>query len=138
MWILQFLPSWIFTVILCMGIITFLVTKTVSFLPQAKLIQAVSVVLVVFGTYMVGALSNNNAWKKRVQELETKVAEAESKSATTNTEIVQKTVTKTQIVRERGRDIVQYVDREVIKYDNTCVVPKEFVTVHNKAAEAPK
>ena len=138
MWLLQFLPSWIFTVILFMGIITYLVTKTVSFLPQAKLIQALAVVLVVFGTYMSGAVSNNEAWKKRVQELQVKVAEAEAKSATVNTEIVQKTVTKTQIVRERGRDIVQYVDREVIKYDNTCVVPKEFVTVHNKAAEAPK
>ena len=138
MWLLQFLPDWIFTIILFMGIITYLVTKTVSFLPQAKLIQAISIILVVFGTYMVGAISNNNAWKKRVQELQVKGAEAEAKSATTNTEIVQKTVTKTQIVRERGRDIVQYVDREVIKYDNTCVVPKEFVTVHNKAAEAPK
>jgi len=138
MWLLQFLPDWIFTVILFMGIITYLVTKTVSFLPHAKLIQAAAIVLVAFGTYMVGAVSNNNAWKKRVQELQVKVAEAEAKSATTNTEIVQKTVTKTQIVRERGRDIVQYVDREVTKYDNTCVVPKEFVTVHNKAAEAPK
>ena len=138
MWLLQFLPSWIFPAILCMGIITFLVTKTVSFLPQAKLIQAAAVVLVVFGTYMSGAVSNNEAWKKRVQELETKVAQAEAKSATTNTEIVQKIVTKTQVVRERGRDIVQYVDREVVKFDATCVVPKEFVSTHNRAAEAPK
>jgi hypothetical protein len=73
-----------------------------------------------------------------VQELETKVAQAETKSATTNTEIVQKIVTKTQVVRERGRDIVQYVDREVVKFDATCVVPKEFVSTHNRAAEAPK
>lgn len=138
MWILQFLPSWIFSAILCMGIITFLVTKTVSFLPQAKLIQALAVILVVFGTYMSGAVSNNEAWKKRVQELETKVAEAEAKSATVNTDIVEKIVTKTQVVRERGRDIVQYVDREVVKFDATCVVPKEFVSTHNRAAEAPK
>ena len=138
MWLLQFLPDWIFTVILFMGIITYLVTKTVSFLPHAKLIQAAAIVLVAFGTYMVGAVSNNNAWKKRVQELETKVAEAEAKSATVNTDIVEKIVTKTQVVRERGRDIVQYVDREVVKFDATCVVPKEFVSTHNRAAEAPK
>ena len=138
MWILQFLPSWIFPAILCMGIITFLVTKTVSFLPQAKLIQAAAVVLVVFGTYMSGAVSNNEAWKKRVQELETKVAQAETKSAVVNTDIVEKAVTKTQIVRERGRDIIKYVDREVVKFDTTCVIPKEFVSTHNRAAEAPK
>jgi uncharacterized membrane protein len=121
-----------------MGIITFLVTKTVSFLPQAKLIQAVSVVLVVFGTYMSGAVSNNEAWKKRVQELETKVAQAEAKSATVNTDIVEKIVTKTQVVKQRGQDIIKYVDREVVKFDTTCVIPKEFVSTHNRAAEAPK
>ena len=111
---------------------------TVSFLPQAKLIQAAAVVLVVFGTYMSGAVSNNEAWKKRVQELETKVAQAETKSAVVNTDIVEKAVTKTQIVRERGRDIIKYVDREVVKFDTTCVIPKEFVSTHNRAAEAPK
>lgn len=138
MWILQFLPSWIFPAILCMGVITFLVTKTVSFLPQVKLIQAASVVLVVFGTYMSGAVSNNEAWKKRVQELETKVAEAEAKSALINTEIVEKATTKIQIVKQRGQDIIKYVDREVIKFDTACVIPKEFISTHNRAAEAPK
>ena len=138
MWILQFLPSWIFPAILCMGVITFLVTKTVSFLPQVKLIQAASVVLVVFGTYMSGAVSNNEVWKKRVQELETKVAEAEAKSALINTEIVEKATTKIQIVKQRGQDIIKYVDREVIKFDTACVIPKEFISTHNRAAEAPK
>ena len=69
---------------------------------------------------------------------ETKVAQAEAQSATLNTQLVEITATKTQVVRERGRDIVKYVDREVVKYDTTCVIPKEFVTVHNRAAEAPK
>ena len=107
-------------------------------LPQAQLIKLASGLAIVIGLYMIGAISNNDAWLARVKDLEVKVAEAEVKSATVNTEIVQKTVTKTQIVRERGQDIVQYVDREVVKYDNNCVIPKEFVTAHNKAAEAPK
>jgi len=45
---------------------------------------------------------------------------------------------KTQVIRERGKDIVKYVDREVVKHDVNCVIPKEFVTIHNQAAEAPK
>ena len=70
--------------------------------------------------------------------MEAKVAEAEAKSATANTDIVEKTVIKTQVIKERGQDIVKYVDREVVKYDTTCIIPKEFVAAHNKAAEAPK
>ena len=138
MWILQFLPNWIFYLILFTGVAAFVVTKFVKVLPNAQLIQAASVAVVAFSIYMIGAISNNDAWLARVREMETKVAEAEAKSATLNTEIVEKTITKTQVVRERGQDIVKYVDREVVKFDTTCVIPKEFVLVHNLAAEAPK
>jgi 4-hydroxyphenylpyruvate dioxygenase-like putative hemolysin len=87
---------------------------------------------------MIGAISNNDAWLARVKDLEVKVAEAEAKSASANTDIVEKTVVKTQVVKERGQDIIKYVDREVVKFDANCVLPKEFVTTHNRAAEAPK
>jgi len=87
---------------------------------------------------MIGAISNNDAWLARVKDLEVKVAEAEAKSATLNSEIAEKTVTKTQVIKQRGQDIIKYVDREVIKFDANCVIPKEFVFTHNQAAEAPK
>lgn len=138
MWILQFLPNWIFYLLLSAGIVTFLVTKFVTVLPQAKLIQAASIAAVIVSIYMIGAISNNDAWLARVKDLEIKVAEAETKSANVNAEIAEKTIIKTRVVRERGQDIVQYIDREVVKYDTTCVIPSEFVTAHNRAAEAPK
>jgi hypothetical protein len=138
MWILQFLPNWIFYLLLFAGVAGFLVTHFVKILPQAKLIQAASALVIFISIYMIGAISNNDAWLARVKEMEAKVAEAEAKSATTNTDIVEKIVTKTQIVKERGQDIVRYVDREVVKFDTTCIIPKEFVSAHNRAAEAPK
>lgn len=138
MWILQFLPNWLFYVLCFAGVAAFLVTKFVKVLPNAQLIQAASVAVVLASVYMIGAISNNDAWLLRVKELQTKVAQAEAQSAELNTKIVEVSAAKTQVVRERGRDIVKYVDREVVKFDNTCVIPKEFVTVHNRAAEAPK
>lgn len=138
MWILQFLPNWLFYGLLLCGVAAFIATKFLTILPQAKLIQAASALVVVFSIYMIGAISNNDAWLARVKELEVKVAEAEAKSAATNTDIVEKTIVKTQVVKQRGEDIIKYVDREVVKYDTTCVIPKEFVASHNRAAEAPK
>jgi hypothetical protein len=138
MWILQFLPNWIFYVLCLAGIAAILVTHFVKILPHAKLIQMGSIVVVLFSIYMIGAISNNDAWLARVKDLEVKVAEAEAKSASANSEIVEKTVVKTQVIKERGQDIIKYVDREVVKFDANCVLPKEFVTTHNRAAEAPK
>lgn len=138
MWILQFLPNWIFYLALLAGIAALLITHFVKVLPNAQLIKLASVAVVLFSIFMIGAISNNDAWLAKIKDLEVKVAEATAKSATLNTDIVEKTVVKTQIVKQRGQDIVKYVDREVVKYDTTCVIPKEFVLVHNRAAEAPK
>jgi hypothetical protein len=139
MWILQFLPDWIFLTLLVLGVATYLITKLTKFLPQAQLLQYASIAVVAFSVYMLGAIgNNNNSWLARVQELEIKVAEAEAKSASANTNIVEKTVFKTQTVRERAQDVIKYVDREIVKYDTTCVIPQEFIQAHNRAAEAPK
>ena len=138
MWILQFLPNWLFYALLLAGVAALLVTHFVKVLPNAQLIKLAGVATVLVSIYMIGAISNNDAWLAKIKDLETKVAQAEAKSAALNTEIVEKTVTKTQIVKQRGQDIIKYVDREVVKYDTTCVIPKEFVVIHNKAAEAPK
>jgi hypothetical protein len=138
MWILQFLPNWLFYLTLLAGIAAFLVTKFIKVLPNAQLIQLASVAVVIVSTYMIGAISNNDSWLAKIKDLEVKVAEAEAKSAVANTAIVEKTVTKTQVIKQRGQDIIKYVDREVVKFDNSCVIPKEFVATHNQAAEAPK
>jgi len=138
MWILQFLPNWIFYLLLLTGVVGILVTYFVKVLPNAQLIKLASAATVLASIYMIGAVSNNDAWLAKIKDLETKVAEAEAKSATLNTDIVEKVITKTQVIKQRGEDIVRYVDREVVKYDTTCVIPKEFVLIHNRAAEAPK
>lgn len=135
MWILQYLPSWIFPALFFAGIILYLVTKTVSFLPQIKVFQAVAVVLVFIGTYMTGAVSNNESWLKRVKELETQISKLETKSQETNTKIVTKVLTKREYYREQGEEVIKYVDREVVKYDESCKIPKEVVEAHNKAAK---
>jgi len=138
MWILQFLPNWLFFVLFFASLAAFLAVKFLKFLPHGELIQAGSIAAALFSIFMIGAISNNDAWLARVKELETKVAQAEAQSATLNTDIVEKTVVKTQVIKQRGQDIIKYVDREVVKFDANCVIPKEFVTTHNRAAEAPK
>jgi len=95
----------------------------------------VSVILMVFGTFMIGAVYNNDAWLAKVKELEIRVAKAEEESKKENIKIVEKVVVKTQIVKEKGNDVIRYIDKEIVKYDNQCVIPDEFVKALNEAAE---
>ena len=94
--------------------------------------------------YWRGGYAIEQEWRERVAEAEARVAVAEAKSTEENVKIVTKVVTKIQVVRTRGEDIVKYVDREIIKYDTKfapgeqCEIPQEFIRAHNSAAEAPK
>lgn len=144
MWILKWLPDWIFYGILLAGVIGYLATYLIRYIPVPFVymyktpIQLGSIAAIVIGTFMTGAIYDNNAWLDRVHEMEAKVAKAEQESKEANTKIDNKTQeTKTKIV-EKQVLIKQYVDREVTKYDNQCIIPKEFIKALNDAAEAPK
>ena len=148
MWILQWLPNWIFYGIFFAGLIGLLATFIMKFIPLVYVyrtpIQAVSVLLIAIGTYMSGAISNEEAWQARVKEMEAKVEAAAVESAQENVKIVEKVVKKTEYIKTRGQDVVKYIDKEIVKYDTKflpggqCEIPKEFIEAHNKAAEAPK
>ena len=97
----------------------------------------VSILMIVFGLFMSGAIYDNNAWVERVDEMKAKVAEAEAKGKEETVRVETKVVTKTQVIKQKAQVVKQYIDREITKYDNTCVIPKEFVKAHNDAAEVP-
>jgi hypothetical protein len=140
MWILKFLPNWIFYSIFLVGLIGFAATFLLKYLPipalfvYRKSIQIVSVAAIVFGTFMSGAIYDNEAWESRVRELEAKMKIAEQQSMEVNDKINDKVEKEKIKIVEKQVLVKEYIDREVTKYDNTCVIPDEFVEVLNKAA----
>ena len=101
-------------------------------------IQIISAIVIFVGAFLCGANWNNNSWLAKVKELEEKVAIAEQKSKDANTKIDNSTQEKKTKIVEKQVVVKQYIDREVVKYDNQCVIPKEFIEAHNKAAENDK
>lgn len=144
MWILNFLPNWIFYGILGIGVVGLIVTYLLRFIPIPMLymyrtpIQLVSIALIVFGVYMAGAISNEEAWKARVAELEKEYAESQVVTEKVNTEVVTKYITKREVVHQKGEEIVRYIDREIVKYNEVCKLPAEVIKIHNDAAQGPK
>jgi hypothetical protein len=140
MWILQFLPDWIFYVIFAIGVLGFLVTFLLKFIPllYRTPIQLVSVLLIAFGVYMFGAIANEQAWKDKVAKLEKEYAELQVKSEKVNTEVITKYITKREIIHQKGEEQIRYIDREIVKYNEVCKLPKEIITLHNDAAKVTK
>jgi hypothetical protein len=148
MWVLKFVPDWIFYAVLCIGLLGVVASYVLKFIPFVYMyrtpIQVASVLAIVIGTYMSGAISNEEAWQARVKELETKLAAAEAEGAKETVKIVEKVVTKQQVIKQKGEEIIKYVDKEIVKYDTKflpggeCEIPKEFIKVLNEAAKPPE
>jgi len=145
MWILEWLPNWIFYAIFFAGILGVIATYVLGFIPFLSAykipIQVISIIAIVVGTYMAGAISNEESWLAKVKDVEAKVAEVQVQSAKENIKIVEKVVKKLEIVRVQGNEVIKYVDREVVKYDikfapgGICEIPKEFFIAHNDSAK---
>lgn len=103
-------------------------------------LQVFGAVILMFGVYLQGGRSNEAEWQERVQQLELKLAQAQVDSSNKNVEVQTQVVTKTRVLREKGNDIIQYIDREIVKnqevvrYIEQCPVPKEIIDAHNAAA----
>jgi hypothetical protein len=69
--------------------------------------------------------------KAQAEAAELASNEANDKLAKLNNNFKQKNTVKKEY-------ITRYINKEITKYDNTCVIPKEFIKAHNDSAEKAK
>ena len=147
-WMLSFIPDWFWTLVLISGIVGILATWVLKFIPFVSTyrlpIQVASIIALVAGVYFQGVIANEQKWQDKIADLQKQIVEAETKSKETNVVVQEKIVTKTKVIKEKGKDIINYVDREVvkkeeiIKYIEQCPVPKEIIDLHNQAVDLNK
>lgn len=137
-WLIAFLPTWVIFALLgigAAGLFAAMFIGKIPFISQYNLpIKIVAILLLICGVYLQGAAAYKDSVAKQVAEMKQKLAEAEAKGQKVNTEIVTKVLTETQVVHEKGRTITEYVDREIVKHDQDCRLPKEVINAHNAAA----
>jgi len=138
MFILKFLPDWIFYAVLLIGIagaVASVVLKFIPFVSRYRIpIQVVSAVMIVFGVYMAGAISNESAWQARVTELQLKIAQAETQSAETNSEIKSKLAQKEKEIALAQQALRGRIQQNAVEMDAVCKIPASAVDILNDAA----
>jgi hypothetical protein len=139
-WLLEFLPDWIFHAVLVVGVMAMaasFVLKFVPFVVAYRLpIQAAGLILTVLGVWFEGAMSNEAAWQARVHEMEQKVAAAEVKSAQETVRIVTRVVTQIQTIKDTTNANTQYLEKQVAQdLDRECSLTNASVMLHNSASQ---
>lgn len=158
MWIFTIMPEWVTHLIFAAGLVGVIAGFVLGFIPFIKRyllpIKIISLIVFAFGVYLEGGLADNKEWELKVKEVEAKVAKAEAEAAKLNTQLQAATTERDNAIKNKGDTIIKYVDRykdreilktvegpervrieEVIKYVESCPVPKELLDIHNEAAK---
>jgi hypothetical protein len=148
MWLLHFLPDsflqFVVHAILIAGIIGcflsfFVVNRILRAVPMlsryVNVAQLVSAVTLAAGVYFEGGYSAEMQWRARVAAVEAKVAAAEQQAKEATAALDAKAEEKVVEIQQKAVIVKQYIDREVVKYDSTCVIPDPVIKAHNAAAK---
>lgn len=138
MFLISFLPDWVFHLMLLVGVLGIVVGFFLSSIPfvntYSREIQLGAILLTIAAVWFEGGLSNESKWQQRVAELEKKVLEAEVKSAQANSKLDALANKKSQVTKE-----TQYVVKEQIRgsastIDGQCRITDVTVDILNAAA----
>jgi len=132
-WLLKFLPAMLIHGFMGLALLA-VALSFIPFVPYKIVLKWGGIAAVALGLFLEGCLLTQQAWEAQVAALQDKIKESEAKAATINTEIVEKVVTQDKVIKEKGDQIIKYIDREVTKVDSTCTIPEVVIKVHNAAA----
>lgn len=137
LWLINQIPLMLIHSIVAAGVV-FLIAS--NFIPKlySFAVLIVGIVVIAVGIFLEGIGLGSAELMTELNKAKEQVALIEQKGKEETAKVDTKVVTKTKIIHERGQVIKQYIDREITKYDNQCVIPQEFVKAHNDAAESPK
>lgn len=138
MFFITFFPEFIAHLLVVVGLIAFIGSLFLSMIPFVSSykipIQFLSVLMLCFGLYLEGGIAYKDGIEKEVAELKVKLADAEKKSKETNVQIVEKVVKDTKVIRVKGDTVIKYIEKNADEIDKACIIPKEVIDAHNRAA----
>lgn len=138
MWILNWLPDFVFHLMLLVGLLAIGASFVLSFIPfvaQYKLpIQVGGIILTVVAVWYEGGIAKDAEYRARISAMELKISRSETAAAEANTKLAE------QILREQARikDITE-TNKKRLKdladqLDKQCSVDQAVIDVLNDAA----
>jgi len=139
MWIVNFLPDFVFHLLLIAGLLGLAGSFVLDSIPfvstNAKAIQLASAVVLAIALFFEGAISDNAAWQARVKELELKVARAETQSAEANGQLSKALAAKDKEIALAQAELKNRIRAGAAAMDAVCRIPSDVVAILNDAAK---
>lgn len=162
MWLLNLLPGWVFHLMIFAGILGYVASVILTFIPTVNLYRSVirvfSTIVIIVGVWFAGVASgtatNEDKWQALVKEAEAKVIKAQGESTVLNDKLRAEQEENDRLRNQKAKTVTKYLDswitkeilrevqgpervriEQVIEYIERCPVPKELLDAHNAAAK---
>ena len=142
MWLLNWLPNWVFHLILLVGVLGLVASFVLKFIPfvdQYRIpIQVAAILLTILGVWYEGGIAKDREYQERIAALELKVSRAETAAAEANTRLVESLAKKDQEIKEVTTANQQRLRDLAAQLNKTCTVNQDVVNILNNAARNRK
>jgi hypothetical protein len=107
-------------------------------IPYREPVRILGTLIAVAGVYFYGGYSTEMAWRDKVSQLETKVAQSEAESKEANTKIKTVYVDRVKVIKDKQIVIEKQIVEVAAKMDAKCEVIPEALDILNDAAKGVK
>lgn len=139
MWVLSFLPEWVFHLMLCIGLLGtvggWVLKKFPTLSAHSTLIQITGIVLLIVSIWYEGGIAKDAEYRLKIAELSQKASEAEAKAAEANAQIEYIYVNKVQKIKDVQIVIKERVIKDASVIDKNCKVSPEAISLVNASAK---
>jgi len=138
MWILNFLPDWIFHALLIVGVLGIIASMFLKQFPIISKYQTpiwlLGIVLVVVGVWFSGGIAKDREYQQQIAELQVKIAESEKRAIEANAQIEYVYRDRIQVVEKIRYKVISAIRESSGKIDANCQVVPEALEILNQAA----
>jgi hypothetical protein len=143
MWFLSFIPDWILQWaihgLVILGLVLTFIGSLVRFIPiiqpYALVGRQLGIVLLVIGVFFEGGYATEMSYRARIAEMQTKIKEAEVKSAKANEKLAAEVSKNKELIKEKVNRNAKDIEAKREAINAECKLSDDAWVLYNRAVE---
>ena len=143
MWFLSFIPDWFLQWaihgLVILGLVLTFIGSLVRFIPviqpYALVGRQLGIVLLVIGVFFEGGYATEMSYRARIAEMQSKIKEAEVKSAKANEKLAAEVSKNKELIREKVNKNAKDIEAKREAINAECKLSDDAWVLYNRAVE---
>lgn len=141
MWLLNFLPNFIFDLLMLIGVLgvaASLILKSIPFISKYNIpILIASIFITTIAAWYNGAIAKDIEYKLAIEDMKLKVAESEKQAAEANAQIEYIFIDRIQPIKDVQVVVQEKIKNVAVNIDDNCKITIDTIDILNSAAQRP-